>query len=181
MSNSGGVQEIILTCQIPTSFASALRRRRRPCWRGQAVSAAVLSRTPHPPIQSATSSTRPKPLSPVLPSPEPSPLMSPPAPLPPPAKRRRKAAKRRSEVELLRGVGVEDDFYVPPLILTPPPARSPPPPSRTPTASPISEQSLNYRHYSQLELRIPPQHRLWVPPPRHRLPRDRSLRRHRWP
>jgi hypothetical protein len=75
--------------------------------------------------------------------PEPSPHKSPPTPSPPSAKRTRKAVKRRCEVELLRGVGVEDDIYVPPPLLTPPPARSPQPPSPalTPTTSLVAELS----------------------------------------
>jgi hypothetical protein len=118
MSNSAGVQEIIH--QIPTSFASALRRRRRPRQRGQAaqrpggqaVCAAVPSHTSHPPILSAPPLTRPEPPPPEPPTP--SPPMSPPAPWPPLAKRTRKATKRCCEVKLLRGVGVEDNFCVPP-------------------------------------------------------------------
>jgi hypothetical protein len=122
ISNLAGIQEIILMCQIPTSTASAPRRRRRPRRRGQAVSAAVPSRTSHTPILSAPPSTRPESLPPVPPAPEPSPPKSLPTPSPPQAKRTRKAAKRCCEVELLRGVGVEDDCYVLPLLLTPPPA-----------------------------------------------------------
>jgi hypothetical protein len=60
MSNSAGVQETILTCQIPTSFAPAIRCRRRRR-RGQAVSAAAPSCMSHPPILSAPLSTRPNP------------------------------------------------------------------------------------------------------------------------
>ncbi len=67
MSNSAGVQEIILTCQILTSFAPALRRRRRRR-HGQAVSAAVPSRTSHPPILSAPPSTWPEPPLPLPPA-----------------------------------------------------------------------------------------------------------------
>ncbi len=155
MCNSAGVQEITLTCQIPSSFASAPRCRRRHCPRrcGEAVSDAVPSGTSHPQILSAPPSTWPEtpPLLPPAPEPLPTmsppaplptmsppaplPTMSPPAPLPLPVKRTRKAAKRCCEVELLRGVGAEDDLYVPPLLLTPPQARSPPsplPPCLTP-------------------------------------------------
>ncbi len=142
LSNSSGVQEVTLTCHFPSSLASAPRRRPRPRRRGQAVSAAVTTRTSSPPTISALQSTRPEHLSPIPPVPEPSPHKSPPTPSPPPAKRTRKAVKRRCEVELLRGVGVEDDVYVPPPLLTPPPACSPPPPSPTPTSSLIAELSL---------------------------------------
>jgi hypothetical protein len=144
MSNLSGVQEITLTCHFPSSFASAPRRRRRCRHRrcGQAVSAAAPTRTSSPPIISALPSTWPEHPSPIPPVPEPSPHKSPPALSPLPAKRTRKAVKRRCEVELLRGVEVEDDVYVLPPLLMPPPARSPPPPSPTPTASPITELSL---------------------------------------
>jgi hypothetical protein len=158
MSSSAEVQEIILMCHIQTSLASARRhrRRRRPSRRSQAISAAALNRTSLPPTLSAPSPTRPEPPPPVLPAPEPSPPESPPTPSPAPAKRTRKAVKRRCEVELLRGVEVEDDFYVPPPLLTRPPAHSPLPPSPMPTVSPATEQSLsfanplNYRLFSQL-------------------------------
>ncbi len=54
------------------------------------------------------------PTPPVPPVPKPSPPTKPlPAPSSLPAKQTRKA-KRRCKVKLLRGVGVEDDFYVPP-------------------------------------------------------------------
>ncbi len=145
MSSSAGVQEIILTCHIPTSLASARRRRHRRCprRRGQAVSAAALTRTSLPPTLSAPSQTRPKPPLPVPPAPEPSPPESLPTPSPPPAKRTRKAIKRRCEVELLRGMEVEDDFYFPlPLLLTPPPAHLPLPPS--------SDSVTSYRAVAQL-------------------------------
>ncbi len=138
--------------------------RHRPHLHGQAVSAAALTRTSFPPPQSAPSPTRPESSPPVPPAPEPSSPESLTTPSPPPAKQTRKAVKRRCKVELLRGVGVEDDFYVTPPLLTPPPACLPLPPSPTPTVSPATEQSfsspisLNYQLYSQLELRIiPPQ------------------------
>jgi hypothetical protein len=122
MSNLSGVQEVTLMCHFPSSFASAPRRRRRsrPRRRGQAVSAAAPTRTSPPPIISALPSTRPEHPSPIPPVPKPSPHKSPPTPSPPPAKWARKAVKRRCEVELLRGIGVEDDVYVPPPLLTPP-------------------------------------------------------------
>jgi hypothetical protein len=49
LCNSAGVQEITLTCQIPSSFASAPRRHRRhhPHRRGQAVSVAATICTSH--------------------------------------------------------------------------------------------------------------------------------------
>jgi hypothetical protein len=125
LSNTSGAQEVTITCHFPSSLASAsrLRRRRRPRRRGQAVSAAATTRTSSPPIISALPSTRPEHPSPTQPVPELSPHKSPPIPSPPPAKRTRKAVKRRCEVELLRGHGMEDDFYVPPPLLTPPSAR----------------------------------------------------------
>jgi hypothetical protein len=139
LSNSSGVQEVSLTCHFPSALASAprRRRRRRPRRRGQAACAGATTRTSSPPIISS----RPEHPSPIPTVPEPSPHKSPPTPSPPPAKRTRKAVKRRCEVELLRGDGVEDDVYVSPPPLTPPPARSPPPPSPTPTptASPVAE------------------------------------------
>jgi hypothetical protein len=141
LSNTSGVQEVTITCHFPSSLASAPRRRRHPRRRGQAVSAAATTRTSSPPIISALPSTRPEHPSPTLPVPELSPHKSPPIPSPPPAKRTRKAVKRRCEVELLRGDGMEDDFYVPPPLLMPPSACSPPPPSPTPTESPIAELS----------------------------------------
>ncbi len=152
MSSSAEVQEIILTCHIPTYLASAhrCRQRRRPRRCGQAVSATALTRTSLLPALSASSPTWPEPPPPVSPASEPSPPESPPTTSPPPAKRSRKAVKRRCEVELLRGVEVEDDFYVPPPLLMPPPARLPLPPSPTPTVSPATEQWLSFADPPQL-------------------------------
>jgi hypothetical protein len=151
MNNSAGVQEIILTCHISSSLASARRRRRRrrPRRRGPAVSAAALTRTSPPPPLLAPSSTRPEPPPPVPPAPEHSPLQSPTIQSPPPTKRTRKAVKRRCEVELLRGVDMEDDLSVTPPLFTPPPARSPLTPSPTPTVSPTTEQSPSFSETSQ--------------------------------
>jgi hypothetical protein len=53
LCNSAGVQEITLTCQIPSSFASAPRRCRRPRRRGQGFSVAAPTHTSHPPVLSA--------------------------------------------------------------------------------------------------------------------------------
>ncbi len=152
ISNLAGAEEITLTCHILTCFTSACRRcrRGRPHRRGPAVSAASPTRTSLPPTRSAPSPTWPEPPPPVPPAPEPSPPESPPTPSPPPAKRTRKVAKWRCVVELLRGEGVKDDFYVLPPVPMPPPARSPLPPSPTPTVSPITEQSLCFPDLPQL-------------------------------
>jgi hypothetical protein len=114
MCNSAGIQEITLTCIITPSSASAPRRRHlRPRRHGETVTDAAPSRTSHPPILAPPPSTQLEPLPPSPPAPEPLPSMSSPAPSPPPANRTRKAVKRRCKVELLRGVGAEDDLYVP--------------------------------------------------------------------
>jgi hypothetical protein len=180
LSNSSGVQEVTLTCHFPSSLASAPRRRRRPRRRGQAVCAAATTRTSSPPIISALSSTRPEHPSPIPTVPEPSLHKSLPTPSPLLAKWTRKAVKRRCEVKLLRDVGVEDDVYVLPPLLTPPPARSPPPlsPTPTPTTSPVAELSLLIANPPQLPTTQPvstPDHsapplRLRAPSFRHRPP-----------
>jgi hypothetical protein len=99
----------------------------------------------------------------------------------------KKAAKRRCEVELLRDVGVEDDFYVSPPLLMPPLAQSPPL-NPTPSASLITEQShclsdfpKQRQHRQVALLTIPPQLRLLAPSPRRCHPQDCLLRRHRRP
>jgi hypothetical protein len=145
MSSSVEVHEVILTCYFPTAITSARsrRRRRRPRRRGLPVHAAAPTRTSLPRTLSSPPPSRPELPPPVLPAPEPSPPDTLPTPSPPPAKRTRKAVKRRCEIELLRGVEMEDDVCVSPPLHTPPPARSPPPPSPTPTTSPFTEQSLS--------------------------------------
>ncbi len=172
LSNSSGVQEVTLTCHFLSSLASAPRHRRRcrPQRRGQAVCAAATTRTSSPPIISALSSTRPEHPSPIPTVPLPSLHKSPPTPSPPPAKWTRKAVKRRCEVELLRGVRVEDDVYVLPPLLTLPPARSPPPlsPTPTPTTSPVAELSLFLTDPPQLPTTQPvntPDHSAPAPAP----------------
>ena len=122
MSSSAEVHEVILTCHFPTATALTRRRRRRrrPRRRGLAVNAAALTRTSLPPTLSSPAPSRPELPPPVPPAPEPLPVDPQPTPSPPPAKRTRKAVKRRGEIELLRGVGVEDDFCVSPPPPTPP-------------------------------------------------------------
>jgi hypothetical protein len=78
------------------------------------------------------------------------PPKSPPTPSPPPAKCMRKVAKRRCEVELLRGLGVEDDLCLSPPLHTPPlPARSQLPPSPVPASSPTLKHVFSLHYYPQ--------------------------------
>jgi hypothetical protein len=133
ISNNTGIQEISVTCQLPSATASVRRRcRRRPRRRGLIAGPAVTlpPRAPH---------IRPKPPPVELPPLQSSLPETPPAPSPLPAKRTRKTAKRRCEVELLRGVESDYNLHLSLPLHSPPPPTctwSPPSPSPAPATTP---------------------------------------------